>query len=100
MLGRAWPSGSPLATPTLHANCKRVCCLPVFNTMNNSDGVSILDLKVRFDGGVGAGVQKGTSAPKKVLICQKSGKISQNTGKIPQNLDTDVSIPLSLLYDE
>jgi len=68
------PPGPQMATPMLHANCKRVCWVRVFNTMNNSDGVLILDLEVSFDSCVGGGGEGGTRAPTKVLICQKSWK--------------------------
>jgi len=40
-------------TGDLHANFERVSWVPVFNTMNSSDGVSILDFKASFDSGVG-----------------------------------------------
>jgi len=46
----------PLATPMLHSNSKRVCWVLVFNTMNNTDGVSLLNLEASFDSGVGGGV--------------------------------------------
>jgi len=42
----------------VHANFERVCWIPVFNTMNSSDGVSILDLEARGAGGVQAHTQK------------------------------------------
>jgi len=42
--------------------------------MNNSDGVSILDLEASFDSCVGGGGAGCTRAPTKVLICQKSWK--------------------------
>jgi len=66
------PLEPQLATPMLHVICKRVYWVPAFNTMCNSNGVSILDFEASFDSGVGVGVQGGTSKPPRVLICQKS----------------------------
>jgi len=51
-------------TGVLHANFERVCWVPVFNTMKNSDGVSILDLEASFDSGVG-GMQGIQAHPQK-----------------------------------
>jgi len=47
-------------TGVLHAN---FIGFLLFNTMNSSDGVSILDLNSSFDSGVGGGDAGGTSAP-------------------------------------
>jgi len=82
------------------ADFERVCWVPVFNTMNSRVESRYLISRPVSTVVYEAGVQEGTSAPPKVLICQKSGNLSENTEKIPQNLGRDVPTPLFSLCDE
>jgi len=76
---------APLATPMLHADCKRVCWVPAFNIMNNSDGISILDLEASSGSGAGGEVvgykptSKGFDMSK---IRSKSLKIRAKSSKM------------------
>ena len=59
---------------------------PVFNTMNSSDGVSILHLEASFDSGAGGG---GAGGYKR--LCQNFWLV-KNPGKISENAEENTAI--------
>jgi len=68
--------------------------------MNSSDGVSILDHEASFNSDVGGGDAEGYKRnPKSFYLPKIRAKSLKIRKKIPQNLGTDVSIPLFSLCD-